>query len=387
MRSSKNTIQRVPALDLKKQYKGIKKEIVHTVHSLCESQYFILGKSVADFEKNIADYCHTRFAVGCASGTDAILLSLMVAGITCGDEVLVPSFTFIATAEPVVRVGARPVFCDINEKTYMIDPSLIEKKITKKTKAIIVVHLYGQTADMNAIRRIARKYKLIVIEDACQAIGAAYGLTQERAGSMGDLGCFSFFPSKNLGGFGDGGMIVTNTKRYADKLHVLRQHGSRKKYYHEILGLNSRLDALQAVVLQVKLKYLDEWIQGRMKKAAYYNTLFRKKAPQRIVIPYVEKNNMHTYHQYVIRIPGISRKKRDDLLAFLHKKGIGANVYYPRPCHRQKCFSYLRYKKGSLPVTEEAANTTLSLPIYPELTRKKQKYVVDSVVHFIALLR
>ena len=374
----------IPALDLKKQYRKIKREILQNIHALCDEQHFILGKPVADFEKQIADYCTTRFAVGCASGTDAILLSLMVSGITGGDEVLVPSFTFVASAEPIARLGAKSVFCDINKRTYNIEPSLIEKKITKKTRAIIVAHLYGQTADMYPVLTVARKNKLIVIEDACQAIGAVYGRGKKKAGSMGDLGCFSFFPSKNLGGFGDGGMIVTNTKKYADKLYMLRQHGSRKKYHHDILGMNSRLDALQAVVLSVKLKYLDEWIQGRMKKAAYYNALFRRKAAGRIVIPSVENNNVHTYHQYIINIPGISRKKRNALVAFLQKKGIGANVYYPQPCHLQKCFSYLRYKKGSLPVTEEAANTTLSLPIYPELTRVEQMYVVDSVVSSIA---
>ncbi len=373
----------IPALDLKRQYKGIKEEILENIHSLCDEQHFILGKSVSEFEKKIADYCNTRYAVGCASGTDAILLSLMVSGITCGDEVLVPSFTFIASAEPIARLGAKPVFCDINEKTYNIEPSLIEEKITKKTKAIIIVHLYGQTADVSPLLKVAEKYKLIVIEDAAQAIGAVYGKLKKKAGSMGDLGCFSFFPSKNLGGFGDGGMIVTNKKSFVDKLFMLRQHGSEKKYYHDVLGMNSRLDALQAVVLGVKLKYLDKWIRGRVERAEYYNLTFRKKMGGRIVTPYIEDGNVHTYHQYVIRIPGILRKMRDGLLVYLHEKGIGANVYYPQPCHEQKCFSYLRYKKGSLPVTEEAADTTLSLPIYPELTEVEQEYVVGSVVGFI----
>ncbi|MFH1384682.1 MAG: DegT/DnrJ/EryC1/StrS family aminotransferase [Candidatus Omnitrophota bacterium] len=299
---------KVPALDLKRQYKKVKKEIQHNINTLCDKQQFVLGKAVADFERSIAAYCGTKYAVGCASGTDAILLSLIIAGIKRGDEVLVPSFTFIASAEPIARLGATPVFCDIDSKTYNIDHALLEKKVTKKTKAIIVVHLYGQTADMKKIIAFAKKYKLNVIEDACQAIGAVYGPLGKKAGSMGDLGCFSFFPSKNLGGFGDGGMIITDKKSYADTLYMLRQHGSQKKYYHTLLGMNSRLDALQATVLQVKLKYLDEWIKGRIEKAAYYDRLFKEKLERLIVTPKVAGDNIHTYHQYVIKINDTSKK-------------------------------------------------------------------------------
>lgn len=370
----------IPPLDLKRQYKQIEKEVLAEISRICKEQSFILGKAVSDFEAHIARYCGTKYAVGCASGTDAIKIALKVCGIGQGDEVIVPSFTFIASAEPIATLGAKPVFCDIDPKTYNIDPKAIEDKVTKKTKAVIVVHLYGQTADMKPILSIARKYKLKVIEDSCQAIGAVYGPYKKKAGSMSDFGCFSFFPSKNLGGFGDGGIIVTNNKRAVEEMKMLRQHGSRKKYYHDCLGFNSRLDALQAVVLDVKLKYLDRWLKGRNRVADEYSRLLKKALGDNVIVPYTEKNNYHTYHQYVIGFPKFSKKKRDALLAYMQKNGVGVNVYYPEPCHLQKCFSYLKYKKGSLPHTEKKATETMSLPIYPEITKKEQQYIVNHIV-------
>jgi dTDP-4-amino-4,6-dideoxygalactose transaminase len=370
---------KVPPLNLQKQYKKIKKEIQVSINTVCETQAFVLGKTVADFETNFAEYCGTPFAIGCANGTDAILLSLKVFGIHHGDEVLVPSFTFIASAEPIARLGAKPVFVDIDPHTYNIDVNDLEKKITKRTKAIVVVHLYGQTADMASVMRIARKYKLKVLEDACQAVGSIYGPNGKKAGTFGDCAAFSFFPTKNLGGFGDGGIIVTRSKKYTDILRMLRQHGSNKRYYNDLLGMNSRLDALQAAVLDVKLKYLDAWQNERIKRAAVYTELLRKTFQDDVVTPYIEKNNLHTYHQYMIQVRGVEGAKRDRLVTFLQEKGIGSMIYYPVPCHQQKCFSYLKLKKGLLPVTEKVAKRIFSLPIYPELTRQEQAYVVYTI--------
>lgn len=372
---------KVPPLDLPKQYKTLKKEIRKKIDEVCDAQAFILGKTVSDFEKRFAAYCGAEYAIGCANGTDAILLALKVAGITHTDEVLVPSFTFIASAEPIARLGATPVFCDIDPETYNIDPFLLEQKITTKTKAIIVVHLYGQIAHMKPIMKLARKYKLTVIEDACQAIGAVYGVGRKKAGTCGDLAAFSFFPTKNLGGFGDGGMIVTNNKRYDEKLRMLRQHGSKKRYHNDLLGMNSRLDALQAAVLDLKLAYLDRWLEARRERARYYTELLSERFGPDVITPVTEKNNLHTYHQYTIKIHGVSGKKRDMLIDILHAHDIGAMTYYPIPCHLQKCFSYLGYTKGSLPATEEAATRVFSLPIYPELTQKQQAYVVETIAY------
>ncbi len=367
----------IDSLDLKRQYKSIKKEVGSAVRDLFESQSFILGKTVSDFEEKIADYCGVKYAVGCASGTDAILLSLMVAGIEVGDEVVVPSFTFIASAEPIARLGAKPVFADILPDTYNLDPESFEKAVTKKTRAVVVVHLYGQTADMKDILTIAKKYRLKVIEDVAQAIGAFDGSVGKRAGSMGDFGAFSFFPSKNLGGCGDGGMITVNNRKRLERLSALRQHGSNRRYYHDILGMNSRLDALQAAVLNVKLKYLDKWLKEREEKAGFYNKLFAEKFGGSISVPVVREGNKHTYHQYVIRIAGVSGKRRDSLINYLRENGVGANIYYPLPCHRQKCFSYL--KKVKLPVTDKVSKEVIALPIYPELKPVEQKYIVELI--------
>jgi len=370
---------KVPPLNLQKQYAKIKKEIRDRMNEVCDVQAFVLGKTVADFENHFAAYCGTPYAIGCANGTDAILLSLKVIGIAAGDEVLVPAFTFIASAEPIARLGATPVFVDVDQQTYNIDAADLEKKITKKTKAIIVVHLYGQTADMDPIMKIARKHKLKVIEDACQAVGSIYGPQGKKAGTFGDCAAFSFFPTKNLGGFGDGGIIVTKNKKYDEKLRMLRQHGSNKRYYNDLLGMNSRLDALQAAVLDVKLKYLDAWQDERVKRASVYSGLLLQEMKGDITLPYIEKKNLHTYHQYMIQIRGVQGAKRDRLVAFLQKNSIGSMIYYPVPCHQQKCFSYLKKKKGLLPVTEKVAKRVFSLPIYPELTTQEQKYVVKTI--------
>jgi len=370
---------KVPPLNLQKQYKKIKKEVRDRINEVCDAQAFVLGKTVSDFENHFAAYCGTKYAVGCANGTDAILLSLKVLGIQAGDEVLVPSFTFVASAEPIARLGATPVFVDIDSQTYNVDTADLEKKITKKTKAIIIVHLYGQTADMNAVMKISRKHKLKVIEDACQAVGSVYGPKGKKAGTFGDCAAFSFFPTKNLGGFGDGGIIVTQNKKYDEQLRMLRQHGSNKRYYNDLLGMNSRLDALQAAVLDVKLKYLDVWQSERLKRANIYSHLLLKELKNDVIVPYIEKMNLHTFHQYMIQIPGVQGSKRDQLVAFLQKNAIGSMIYYPVPCHRQKCFSYLKNKKGLLPVTEKVAKRVFSLPIYPELTTQEQKYVVETI--------
>lgn len=373
----------IPPLDLKRQYKQIKKQVRKRIDEVCDSQYFVLGKTVSDFEERVAEYCGAKYGIGCANGTDAILLSLTAAGVEKGDEVIVPSFTFIASAEPIVRVGGTPVFCDVDEMTYNMNPKDLEKKITKKTKAIVVVHLYGQTADMQPIMKIARKHKLKVIEDSAQAIGAVYGPNGKKPGAFGDMATFSFFPSKNLGGFGDGGMIVTDKKKYNDLLKMLRVHGSNKRYYHDIMGMNSRLDALQAAVLDVKFDYLDGWLDARVKKAEQYNKLLKNIFGEEIITPYVEKGNTHTYHQYVLRLKGVKGKKRDALVAYLQENGIGANVYYPVPCHQQKCFSSVKLKKSNVPVTEKLSKEIFALPIYPELTNKEQKYIVDAIQAFV----
>jgi len=364
----------IPLVDLKAQYETIKGEINEAIKEVLESQMFILGPKVKELEEKIADYCNVKYGVGVASGSDAILLALMAAGVGCGDEVITVSFTFFATAGSISRLGAKPVFVDIDPETYNIDPELIEGKITDKTKAIIPVHLYGQCADMDPILDVAKKHNLYVIEDAAQAIGAKY--KDRKAGSMGQLGCLSFFPTKNLGGYGDGGMVLTNDAELADKVSILRVHGSKPKYYHSVIGCNSRLDAIQAAILLAKLKYLDEWSEARRRNAKVYDSLFMD---MDIVIPYAEDFNYHIYNQYVIRI-----KDRDGLRAALGKAGIGTEIYYPVPLHLQKCYSDLGYREGDLPASEEAAKHALALPIYAELTRDQQKQVAEIVGGFLS---
>jgi dTDP-4-amino-4,6-dideoxygalactose transaminase len=342
-----------------------------------ESQYFILGPKVKELEEKIAGYSQTKYAIGVSSGTDALLIALMALDITAGDEVITTPFSFFATAGVIARLGARPVFVDIQTDTFNINPTAIEKAITKKTKAIIPVHLFGQMADMNPIMEIAAKHNISVIEDAAQAIGSEYK-DGRRAGSMGHMGCFSFFPSKNLGAFGDAGMVVTNDNNLAVKLNRLRVHGSEQRYYHKIVGGNFRIDALQAAILVVKLAYLDTWTGKRQENARDYIDKFKERGLDKIIhLPIRLDHYRHIFNQFVIRAP-----KRDDLMKHLKDCHIGCEVYYPVALHNQECFAYLKYKKGSFPVAEQAAAETLAIPIYPELTSAQKQYVVDKIYEF-----
>jgi len=373
----------VPLLDLKEQYTTIKEEILKTAEDVFESQYFILGPKVKALEEEISEYCSSAHAVGVSSGTDALLISMMAADIGYQDTVITSPYTFFATAGCIARTGARPIFVDIDPNTYNLSPDLFESAIKSmpraalsKLKAVIPVHLYGQCADMAPILQICEKHNLFVIEDAAQAIGAEYN--GRRAGSMGDFGCFSFFPSKNLGAFGDGGMVTTNSEELYSKLLKLRVHGSHPKYYHQLIGGNFRLDALQAAVVSVKLKYLDQWTQARQENARNYRNLFETAGLTDAVQLPVEKETRHIYNQFVIRV----KERRDDLRRFLSDAGIGTEVYYPVPLHLQECFSYLGYKKGDFPAAEHAALNTLALPIYPELSDDQMAYVVEKIKTF-----
>ncbi|MBI4401224.1 MAG: DegT/DnrJ/EryC1/StrS family aminotransferase [Nitrospirae bacterium] len=367
---------RVPLLDLKAQYREIRTEVMAAIQAVCDEQGFILGPRVVELEQAVAKYVGSTHAVGVASGSDALLLSLMAMGVGHGDEVITVPFTFFATAGAISRLGAKPVFVDIKPDTFNMDASQIEKKITARTKAIIPVHLFGQCADMDAINDIARRKKLRVIEDAAQAIGAAR--KGVRAGVLGDVGCFSFFPSKNLGGFGDGGMITTNDRSLSESLASLRVHGSRVKYVHEQVGINSRLDALQAAVLRVKLNYLDRWSEGRRKNAAKYEQLFKDaKLLDRATLPKTDAGNHHVFNQFTIRA-----QKRDELRAYLKDKGVGTEIYYPIPMHLQSCYRELTYQKGDFPVSERASEAVLSLPIYAELTDDQLAYVAETIKEF-----
>jgi dTDP-4-amino-4,6-dideoxygalactose transaminase len=366
----------VPLLDLKAQFQPIRAEVLAAMQTVCDEQGFVLGPRVVSFEESIAKYIGSRYAIGCASGSDALLLSLMALGVKADDEVITIPFTFFATAGAVSRLGAKPVFVDIQPDSFNIDPKLIEQAMTPRTKAIIPVHLFGQCADMATINEIAKRKNVRVIEDACQAIGAAQ--QGKRAGVLGDTGCFSFFPTKNLGGFGDGGLITTNDQTLADSMAMLRVHGSQVRYLHEAVGINSRLDALQAAVLQIKLKYLDQWTEGRRRNAERYQELFvRTKQVDRVTLPSTMPGNFHVYNQFTVRVP-----KRDELRAFLKEKGVGTEVYYPLPMHLQNCYRDLGHQKGAFPQSEQAAEEVMSLPIYPELTEAQQAYVVEMIAEF-----
>ena len=367
---------KVPLLDLKAQYNTIRDDVLAATRELYETQRFILGPEVEKLEERIARYCQTEYAVGASSGTDALLISLMAAGIGPGDEVITTPYTFFATVGSIVRVGATPVFVDIREDTYNIDPEAIIDKITKKTKAIMPVHLYGQCCDMDPILDLAHSHDIMVIEDAAQAIGSEY--KDRRAGSMGDMGCFSFFPSKNLGAFGDGGIVTTSSGMLYEKLKILRVHGSEPKYYHKVIGGNFRLDALQAAIVLVKLSYLDEWTSARQANAGLYRELFIKEGMDDLIRLPVEKNGRHIYNQFVIFV----QNRRDELRGFLNESGIGTEVYYPVPMHLQPCFEYLNAEKGDFPKAEAAAEKTLALPIYAELTDEQQAYIVQKIKAF-----
>ncbi|MCD6224367.1 MAG: DegT/DnrJ/EryC1/StrS family aminotransferase [Deltaproteobacteria bacterium] len=374
---------KVPLLDLKNQYQTIKDEILESLYELIESQYFILGPHVESLEKKIAAYCRAGFATGVSSGSDALLISLMAADIKQGDTVIATPYTFFATAGSIARTGARVFFADIDSDTYNISSESIEKTISAlnnseidSLKAIIPVHLYGQCAEMDEILQISKKYNLVIIEDAAQAIGAEYKGT--RAGSIGDMGCFSFFPSKNLGAFGDGGMVTTNSEKLHHKLCTLRGHGSDPKYYHKMIGGNFRLDAIQAKVISIKLKYLDKWTAARQRNANIYRELFAEADLGSMIKLPLEKEKRHIYNQFVISI----EKKRDELRQYLQEAGIGTEIYYPVPMHLQECFAYLNYKKGDFPESEYAADHTLALPVYPELSDDQLEYVVTTIKKF-----
>jgi dTDP-4-amino-4,6-dideoxygalactose transaminase len=365
----------VPLLDLRAQFQTIRGEVMAAVERVFESQHFILGPEVEAFESAAAEYCRVKHAIGCGSGSDALLLALTALGVGPGDEVVTASFSFFATAGSITRLGARPVFVDISPDDFNIDPDLIERAITPRAKAILPVHLYGQCAEMDAIRKVAERHNLPVVEDAAQAIGAGYH--ELRAGVIGAVGCFSFFPSKNLGGAGEGGLMTTDDDHLAEKLRLLRVHGMRPKYYHQVVGVNSRLDALQAAVLGVKLKYLDRWSDARRRNAEHYGRLFAEAGVEEVATPAVRPNRRHIFNQYTIRC-----SRRDELMDFLKRRGVGSEIYYPVPLHLQECFAYLGYKPGDLPVTERTSRECLSLPVYPELTEEMRRYVVEQIAEF-----
>ena len=366
-----------PFLDLKSQFATIRDEVLTAVSGVLESQQFILGPQVKEFEGEIAAKLGAKFAIGCASGTDALILALMAAGIGPGDAVITTPFSFVATAGAIAQVGARPVFVDIEAASFNIDPTKIEAAITPKTRAIVPVHLFGLPADLSPILGIARRRKQLVIEDAAQAIGAGYN--GKFAGTMGDFGCFSFFPSKNLGAAGDGGLITTNDATMAERLRMIRVHGSKSKYLHEIQGINSRLDALQAAILRVKLRHLDGWAEGRAKRAERYQKLFDEKGLARFVrCPAVPSPEFHhVYNQFTIRA-----ERRDELKDSLLKNGIPCEIYYPLCLHLQKAFSGLGYRSGQMPIAEKASEEVLSLPVFPELTDEQQDAVVEGIAEF-----
>lgn len=389
---------KVPLLDLKPQYKSLKKELDEAILKVAESQYFIMGPELAKMEREIEEFLGCKHAIGVSSGTDALLLALMALDIQPDDEVILPTFSFFATAGVVARLNAKPVFVDCDPVTYNIDVSEIEKKITEKTKVIMPVHLFGQSAEMNPIMEIAKKYTLKVVEDAAQAISAVYK-DGKPVGTIGDIGCYSFFPSKNLGCFGDGGLVVTNDDDLAEKLIIKRVHGAKPKYFHKVLGGNFRLDTLQAAIISVKLPHLNSWSEKRRINAALYTKLFVDKKlseepgrtkfdknnkvllPKAVYKPSTIDDKMKNYHifnQYVIRV-----ERRDELREFLSKNEISTEIYYPVPFHLQECFNYLNYKKGDFPISETVADTCLAIPIYPELSEKQIMFVVEKIDEFI----
>ena len=362
----------VPLLDLKAQYATYKNEAMQAITEVCESQLLCLGPAVAEFEEKIAAYCGSKYAVGISSGSDALLVSLMALDIKPGDEVITTPFTFFATAGAVARLGGKAVFVDVEADSYNIEPAGIEEKITEKTKAIIPAHLFGQVAQMKPIMEIAERHSLTVVEDAAQAIGA----TQDgvKCGNFGDCGCFSFYPTKNLGGFGDGGLVTTNDQELADKIRVLRDHGQNPRYFYKVIGGNFRLDGIQGAVLTIKLKYLDRWSEKRRQNAGLYDRIL---AGSQVKTPKIAPNNISIYHQYTVTAP-----KRDRLQKFLTENEISPAIFYPKPLHLQECFGELGYKKGDFPVAERLSGEVLSLPVYPELTTEQIEYVAETILKF-----
>jgi dTDP-4-amino-4,6-dideoxygalactose transaminase len=368
---------KVPLLDLKPQYAALRDEIRAAIDRVCDSQYFILGPEVSEFENAVAEFCGTLHAVGMSSGTDALLAALMAIDVGPGDEVITSTYSFFATAAVIVRLGARPVFVDIDPVSFNIDPEAAAAKVTPRSKAIMPVHLYGRCVEMGPLVEAAATHGLTVIEDAAQALSAR-DRDGRRAGALGHMGCFSFFPSKNLGGFGDGGMVTTDDEELAEKLRVLRMQGGKPKYHHKVVGGNFRLDALQAAVLRVKLAHLDDWSEGRRANADRYRAVFEEMdLVGRVGLP--EDVPGHVYNQFVIRVP-----ERDRLREFMSEREIGTEIYYPIPLHLQECLADLGYKEGDLPHSEAAARETLALPVYPELTEEQQRYVVETIREFYA---
>lgn len=360
----------VPLLDLKRQYAPLRDKIRAAMDEVCDSQMFIMGAGLKAFEAEVAAYIGCKYALGCASGSDALLLALHAIGLKPGDEVITTPFTFFATASAITRLGGVPVFADIDPDTYNIDPVKVERAITSKTKAILPVHLFGQCANMDALMALASAKGIAVVEDAAQSIGAKY--KGHQSGNIGTVGCFSFFPSKNLGAFGDGGLVTTNDDQIAGLLDILRMHGAKPKYYHKIVGYNSRLDALQAAILRVKLPCLDTWHEGRRKNADWYDKRF---AGTQVRTPKRDPNCYHIYNQYTIRVPD-----RDKTVNALKEAKIGCEIYYPVPLHVQECFAYLGYRRGTLPHAEKAALEVCALPIFPELTAAEMEEVASAVL-------
>ncbi len=366
---------KVPLLDLVAQHKTIRDEMMEAVTRVFDSQQFVMGAGVEEFEHAVAEYLGVKHAIGCASGSDALLLALIALGVGEGDEVITTAFTFFATTSAITRLGAHPVYVDIAYDDFNLNVELLARAVTPRTRAILPVHLYGQCARMDAILEVAVKHNIPVVEDAAQAIGAEF--KGRRAGTMGAAGCFSFFPSKNLGAAGDGGLMTTDDDELAAQLRILRVHGMEPKYHHQVVGINSRLDALQAAVLKVKLKYLDQWNEARRANAARYEELFAEAGLEEIVTPKAHAECRHIFHQYTIRC-----SQRDELKAYLQGEGVGTEVYYPVPLHLQGCFAFLGHGEGDLPETERAARECLSLPIYPELAEEAQEYVVEKIAEF-----
>ncbi len=370
---------KVPLLDIKEQNESLRPEIVAALGRVLDTNGFILGAEVSALETELAHYCGTKHAIGCASGTDALLLALMAFGVGYDDEVVTTPYSFFATVSSITRLGAVPIFVDIDPQTYNLNVSQIEERITDKTKAIQPVHLYGQCAEMEKLREISRKYNIPLVEDAAQAIGAEE--SGKRAGAMSEIGCFSFYPSKNLGGMGDGGFMTTDDDALAHKLFALRVHGSHERYHHKWVGLNSRLDGFQGAILRVKLPHLDSWSNRRKENADFYRQLFTDAGlTEQITLPFERENVRHIYNQFVIRVP----ERRDELRTFLTENDIGTDVYYPVSLHLQECFEYLGYRKGDFPESEKASLETLALPIYPELKREQIEYVVEKIGEFYA---
>jgi len=375
----------VPLLDLRRQYAPIRQEILSALERVCSSQRFIFGEELLSLEREIAAYTGAACAVGCASGTDALWLALAAAGIQPGDEVITTPFSFFASTSAILRCWARPVFLDIDPQTFNLDPAQVERRVTSRKlstlRAVLPVHLYGQCADMDAFRRLASEHKLSIIEDAAQAFGSAW--RGQRAGSLGLAAAFSFYPTKNLSCYGDGGCVTTSDPALADRIRLLRNHGSRQRYHHEEVGWNSRLDALQAAVLRVKMKYIDEWNARRREVAAGYDRLFAqaglagKSSTDPLQLPFIASQGHHIFHQYVVRA-----RRRDDLRRYLTERGVGTEIYYPAPLHLQKSYAFLGYAEGDFPESERAAREVLALPIFPELTAEEQAAVVEAIAEF-----